>query len=96
MPAAWRTISAIGQYVIPSPYWRQRPESTRKSCAEATSSAARRDLPTPGSPTTVASCGLPQRGLGEPLEEERELRFAPDHGRVEAAGARAARPSPRA
>ena len=51
---AGATISTSGQYVIPLPYGRQRPSSTtRRLASEATSSAASRDLPTPGSPRTV-------------------------------------------
>ncbi len=48
-PAAFRTISAIGQNVTPSPYGRQRPRRTCDCarCAEARSANSRtsRDLP---------------------------------------------------
>ena len=40
--------------MIPSPYGRQRPRTTRASIA-ASASATSRDLPTPASPTTVTS-----------------------------------------
>ena len=43
--------------MIPSPYDRHRPTRTRAS-ARAMSSRARRDLPMPGGPTIVASCGV--------------------------------------
>ena len=58
MPAALRTISAIGQNVTPSPYGRQRPRRTwLRSLAEARIANSRisRDLPTPASPMTVSS-----------------------------------------
>ena len=48
------STSTTGQYVIPSPYGRQRPRTTVASM-EARASAASRDLPTPASPTTVTS-----------------------------------------
>ena len=48
------STSTTGQYVIPSPYGRQRPRTTVASI-DASSSAASRDLPTPASPTTVTS-----------------------------------------
>ena len=74
--------------MIPSPYCRQRPESTWKPSAEAISSAASRDLPTPGSPTTVASWGCPEAASASALAQERELGLAAHHRRVEPAGAR--------
>ena len=51
-----RTISTSGQNVIPVPYGGHLPSSASTSSpAEAISSAARRDLPTPGSPTIVTT-----------------------------------------
>ena len=43
--------------MIPSPYGRQRPTTTRAS-ARPRSSRASRDFPIPGGPTIVASCGV--------------------------------------
>ncbi len=48
------TTSTTGQYVMPSPYGRQRPRTTRASM-RSSASATRRDLPTPASPITVTS-----------------------------------------
>jgi hypothetical protein len=50
IPAEALTISARGQYVIPSPYGRQRPTSTVASSSPATKSRESRLFPTPGSP----------------------------------------------
>ena len=51
-------ISRTGQNVIPSPYGRQRPTRTPASPATPSrSSRASRDLPIPGWPSTVKSCG---------------------------------------
>ena len=55
-PAALRTASTIGQNVIASPYARHRPRSvTASDSCSSRNSWIRRDLPTPGSPTTVTS-----------------------------------------
>ena len=54
IPQASLTISAIGQNVMPSPYGRHRPPTTRASLrTPATNSRASRDLPTPAAPSTV-------------------------------------------
>ena len=56
MPPAPRTISPSGQNVIPSPYARQCPvRNVARPSARATSSLARRDLPSPGTPRIVKS-----------------------------------------
>ncbi len=82
----WRTASASGQNVMPSPYGRQRPRRTvASSASEPTSSSIRRDLPTPASPITVTS--LQRRasiGFAECLRELRELVRSTHHRRVEA------------
>ena len=53
-PMASRTISASGQYVMPSPYERHRPRSTVGSRAKPSSaSCTSRDFPTPGGPRIV-------------------------------------------
>src|SRR5947208_2937673 len=52
-PSCFST-STTGQYVIPSPYDKQRPRTIRASIS-ARPWATRRDLPTPASPTTVMS-----------------------------------------
>ena len=55
-PAACPTTSATGQNVIPSPYERHRPCSTReRSSAVRRNSSTRRDFPIPGGPRTVKS-----------------------------------------
>ena len=52
--AACRTTSAMGQNVMPSPYGRQRPRSTRASGPTRSRKAwVNRVLPTPASPTMV-------------------------------------------
>ena len=76
MPAALRTISAIGQNVTPSPYGRQRPRRTwLRPCAEARIANSRisRDLPTPASPTTVRS----SHERVAPTSSERRSRAGP-------------------
>ena len=59
MPHSAFTISPSAQNAIPSPYGRQRPcrqvTSSGRSSMCWNSSAARRLLPTPGSPTMVTS-----------------------------------------
>ena len=50
IPATVLTISASGQYVMPSPYGRQRPTSTVEPSRPSTNSRANRLLPTPASP----------------------------------------------
>ncbi len=56
MPAASRTISPSGQKVMPSPYDRARPRSTRASSPrDAMNSRISRDLPTPASPRSVTA-----------------------------------------
>ena len=50
IPADDFTISASGQYVIPSPYGSARPARTVAPSSAATNSRTRRLLPTPGSP----------------------------------------------
>ncbi len=56
IPAAWRTISTIGQNVMPRPYERQRPRMTSASPPTvAANSSIRRDLPTPASATRVTA-----------------------------------------
>ena len=56
IPASSRTICPIAQKVIPSPYERQAPRTTRaRDPTRCSSSEESRDLPTPGSPTTVTS-----------------------------------------
>ena len=47
--------------MIPSPYGRQRPLSSRASGSRSTNSARRRDLPTPADPNSVTSCGTRSR-----------------------------------
>ena len=55
MPIAIR-ISTSGQYVIPSPYERQRPRRTSaESPTRSRKSATRRDLPMPAGPRSVKS-----------------------------------------
>ena len=57
-PASARTISATGQYVMPSPYGRHRPTTVVASSATSPSSArTSRDLPIPGAPIRVTSRG---------------------------------------
>ena len=70
--------------MIPLPYGRQRPSSTSASSpSEPTSSAASRDLPTPGSPTIVIVAARPLRLRPAELEPEAgELRGAADERRV--------------
>ena len=59
-PASSRAIWPTAQYVIPSPYERHVPRTTRARVPiRETSSATRRDLPTPGSPRTVARRAAP-------------------------------------
>src|SRR6266516_4873989 len=61
-PMASRSASATGQNVMPSPYGRQRPRSTRaRSPSDVTISWVSRDLPTPAWPMTVT------RRQAEPL-----------------------------
>jgi hypothetical protein len=58
IPAASLMISVIGQYVIPSPYGRHRPQyGLRVPPSCSVNSASRRDFPTPGMPNTVTSAG---------------------------------------
>ena len=60
-PACSPTIAAAGANVSVSVNGRERPRSTvTSSPTPATSSSARRDLPMPGSPTTVTSTGRPE------------------------------------
>src|SRR6266852_1664789 len=55
-PPASRMTSSSGQNVMPSPYERQRPESTVAFVPSSLpSSNASRDLPMPGGPSTVTS-----------------------------------------
>ena len=50
------SISTRGQYVIPSPYGRQRPRRTSaESPTRSRKSATRRDLPIPAGPSSVKS-----------------------------------------
>ena len=59
-PASSRAIWPTAQYVIPSPYERHVPRTTRARVPiRETSSATRRDLPTPGSPRMVARRAAP-------------------------------------
>ena len=56
IPASSRTIWPTAQYVMPSPYERHVPRTTRARVPiRVTNSETRRDLPTPGSPMTVTS-----------------------------------------
>ena len=49
-------ISTSGQYVIPSPYERQRPRKmSAQSPMRSTKSATRRDFPMPAGPSSVTS-----------------------------------------
>jgi hypothetical protein len=50
IPAATFTISAIGQYVTPSPYGRERPVRIVERSTPSMNSRASRDLPTPAVP----------------------------------------------
>ena len=57
--AAARIASAIGQYVMPSPYARQLPTSTCASgCTDSASSARRRVFPAPAGAATVTISAL--------------------------------------
>ena len=65
IPAWDFTTSASAQNVIPSPYGRHRPwrHETRsgRSSMNVRNSRVSRDLPTPGSPDSVTSCGVRSR-----------------------------------
>ena len=90
MPACAFTISPNAQKPTPSPYGRQRPCRNRirsgSSSMNAENSRINRVLPTPGSPTTVTSCGEPARAscsavllhLAEHLAERGRLVGATD------------------
>ena len=66
--------------MIPSPYGRQRPRTTRAHRASA--SATSRDLPTPASPTTVSSSQRDSRLRALPrLRDQRQLALAADEPR---------------
>ena len=55
-PPRSRTSSTSGQYVIPAPYARQRPETTRAlDSKDAATSRASRDFPTPAGPMSVST-----------------------------------------
>src|SRR5207253_453863 len=56
MPATSRSISSTGQYVMPSPYDKQRPQYTGASSPPA-NSLSRRLFPMPGGPSSVRSSG---------------------------------------
>ena len=86
MPAADLKISVIGQYVMPSPYERHRPQWTlQRSSSRRTSSCSRRLLPMPGEPTMVAMPGaaLVQHSGAEAFELG-ELRLPSDERRLAA------------
>ena len=101
------STSTTGQYVIPSPYERQRPRTTVAS-ALARNSATSRDLPTPADPTTVTSSHAgPLRtrsqasesvrsSCSRPTRGESKLPFAPRSTRRRAARPALARPCPSA
>ena len=57
--AAASSTSRSGQYVMPSPYERQRPESGVTPFEREATSAASRDLPIPGGPDTTTRPGKP-------------------------------------
>jgi hypothetical protein len=61
MPACALTISASAQKLTPSPYGSERPcrhqISSGSASATCDSSYTSRDLPIPGTPTSVTSCG---------------------------------------
>ena len=83
---ASRRTSRSGQYVMPSPYERQRPQSAVTPLARRTSSAASRDLPTPGGPTTRATRGdASSSARFSGLAESRELALPADKRRVQPA-----------
>ena len=86
MPAASRTASRTGQYVIPSPYGRHRPRATSApSATSSTNSRTRRDFPTPGAPMIVKSWqDLSPSACSNASWRRRRSRFAPDHRRIEA------------
>ena len=66
--AASRTISTSGQKVIPRPYGRQRPFSTRAlGWAALTNSSIRRDLPTPAWAMMVTRRHESSRAAGREL-----------------------------
>ena len=78
--ACW-TTSRSGQYVMPSPYERQRPQSAATFFVRRVSSAASRDLPTPGGPETTAT--LTELGVGRAFSPRRSAassRFRPTSG----------------
>ena len=80
MPAASRTISAIGQYVIPSPYGRQRPVRTRTSpCAAAHQ--------------LRGQARLADAGLADDGRERRAGRAAPRRAARRSSASSAARPT---
>ncbi len=79
--------SRSGQYVMPSPYERQRPQSVVTLFARRVSSAASRDLPTPGGPTTTrAPNRLVVNGRFSALRRAASSRLRPTSGA--SAGAR--------
>ena len=85
MPAASSTISASGKNVMPSPYERQRPRSTRAVAPDpARNSCTSRDFPTPAGPRSVNRCEVRSRHRAvERAFEELVLLRPPDHRRVE-------------
>ncbi len=88
IPAAWRTASASGQNVMPSPYGRQRPRrnDTPSSVCEPMNSSMSRDLPDAGladhrdEPTAPAPRPPRRARLRKPVE----LALTTDHRRIEA------------
>ena len=59
IPAASLSISSTGQYVIPSPYERQRPQYTAAASRLVVKSRSNLLLPMPGGPSRVSSAGRP-------------------------------------
>ncbi len=81
-PAAARTISPIGQNVMPSPYGRHRPRTTSASVATGrANSRMSRDFPTPASPTTVTSRAARWPSASSSASRRRASSAVPAHER---------------
>ena len=84
-PAAWRTASAIGAKVMPSPYGRQWPVricASRWTCSA--SSPISRVLPVPAGATTRGDADVALlTGAPPELEQLRELALPPDQRRMQ-------------